>query len=158
MTGIASSVACSTCTTSLPAENRVGLSAAAEKSAVDAVAKEASSQIEAAKYFSPRVTFDQKAGIFVVQFRNNDTGEVELQIPPDRVIREYQRIQRQRDEEAALTGADRSTADTAAQSVQAATTASEIQATASVAASSGERLPGPIVGNATPTSESRVTV
>ncbi len=94
-------------------ENRLALHPAIEKTAAEAVAKAAVEQVELAKYFSPRVSFDQQAGIFIVEFRNNQTGEVELQIPPDRVVREYQRIQQSRDSDAALQGsADRTaTAD-----------------------------------------------
>lgn len=158
MTGIGTGVACSTCATPPSAvDSRVTLSSAAESSGAAAVAKVASTQVDAARYFSPRVTYDQQAGIFVVQFRNSQTGAVELQIPPDRVIREYLRIQRQRDEEAAsLTGTDRGTGATAAPGVP--VEVPDIQASSAGTASGGNGQNGAAAGDTGGyAAESRVT-
>lgn len=159
MTGIGTGVSCSTCAT-LPSavDSRATLSTSAERSGADAVAKAASSQIEVAKYFSPRVSYDQQAGIFVVQFRNNQTGEVELQIPPDRVIREYQRIQQQRSEEAAAQGnVDRNPVDANAQPAQVST--SDNQANSGTSSGSGDgQSRSASTASATAAADSGVTV
>lgn len=40
-------------------------------------------------YLSPIINLDQ-SGLFLLQFRDAQSGEVRAQIPPERVVREYQ--------------------------------------------------------------------
>ena len=41
-------------------------------------------------YMSPIINLDESAGLYLLQYRDSQTGEVRVQVPPERVVREYQ--------------------------------------------------------------------
>ena len=53
--------------------------------------------------FNPRSHFDASAGVFVMEYRNADTGEVERQFPDENQLRAYANAKRLEAEPAAET-------------------------------------------------------
>ena len=48
----------------------------------------------APQFVSPKGSIDAKSGVFVVQFRDTESGEVKGQVPPEKVVAEYTKSNR----------------------------------------------------------------
>jgi len=93
----------------------------------------ASKLVERPKFVSPKGNIDPQSGVYVVQFRNASTGNVDFQYPNKKVVAEYSRS----DKLAPAPSSEGSTRPTAASSPAATSTSSSTSSEVASASSAG---------------------